>query len=442
MSKREILTEDAISALVSGDGFGRLMQRVLSDLQKFGEILSSAAKLLVVDVNRLIVALFGKTKSFKEYKQARLQWDNKRKVQLSNITSKANDLAASSLDGQMLSLMLAPQSVLSSAVTAKMLWPFTADATQTYAELGFDELPLLGTTLFSTEGTETSWMSGWGDLLNGEGEGNENDPPTSGLVTRIALNGSSKPLVDTINDIFVKNVQTESVKMSKYQKSILLEAAKEKKNPFLQVPEKYQEELMKGLCEYLEYQWPVDRDALISDYQEPFEKHLSNIVPIIEKLTVLSTCKTFKEFKTALKPLSKLTKIDFDLTKIENGFKDMRKKLLEDEKSIQALEEEGLQVRAVLKEDKEKLDVKQERAKIEARLDEVVLNNFKGVFMQKMREELQDFYESLKKDIYANTTEEQRKLLQNSNEYGKKIVTLMEQNINKINSAMQKLSNI
>lgn len=438
---KQLLKEDAIASLLNGGeggAFGQIVKRVLDDLKKFGDLLKSVAKLLVTDVNRIITTIFSESKTFDEYKKDRKEWQSKRTVQLTAINSKADELMSNgSLDGKVISLMLSPSTVLSKAANATFLWPFTADAKTSYVEMGFDKLPILGETLFDSDGVNVNWMGGVGDLLNGEG-GDGDGGGTNGLVTSIALNSSENSLIDKINSVFINNFKNESPKRSN---KILLEQA-DTENPLLKIPENMREQFMADLCDYMELVWPINRDELLQNYQQPFDKHLANLSKILGTMLALSKAKTIKEFRSHLKPLSKWSGIAIDEEKLQSGFEDMRKKVLQDDKAIAELEKEGFQVRQVMKEGNDaNLDVKAEQQRIEQRLDEIVLNQFKGVFLQKIREELFDFYDKLKMEIVAGTTSEQREALKDT-EYGKKFLSMMTENLNILNQGMQKLSNL
>ena len=414
----ELLTENTYA-----DGaLSTIFTPVKDSLKKYGSVLKDSAKLIGNDIGALISLTFGRLRDLQSQESFMRDYNRSRTNLIDSVTSKSSELLDSWPDGKITSMMVAPGLFFGTQALSGMGTLKSQEFRGAIGDLGFDKVPLLN-LVFNSDNDLMSDNKFWNELKR--------------TIDDDDWNSSGEALTKKVENIIGKGTGTnKDEKASLFQKinKIFLWSHHEPTGQLIAEADEtdlkaIQDKFMNWLLNELEVQWPIDRSSFLDLRNKEITKIIDGAAKTIELNSKLASVKDHKEFFQILKNMNKLMGDDskFDVDKVENEFTSMGKKLKEDQNSMDTLKKE-------FEENKEEPT----EEKINAKLVTIVLDQFKGQFLPKLREELTDYYDAVY-DIATDKLEKEQLSLISEHKFGGKLVEQIKEHKNKLDEALSKL---
>jgi len=393
---------------------------VAANMKKFGEILKDSAKLIGGDVAFLVKLTFGRLKSLDELRDMNKKEEARRKGLISKISKNSKELMNSWPDGKITSMMIAPGLFFTTEALSGVQYIGSEEFRAELGSYGLDALPLVGPLLSGEKSERSQFFRDISRCEPGDGECMDNALRRLTDSGKGEKQGKLSKIATTINSIFLFSNHV-------IDGEVLLEED-EKEDP--EVSEDILKDLDMKARTMIDDYLKDERAAWLDERKKYFAKlteEASTVISLNSELAATDDSKLFFQTLEKMKKLGGDQTKDMDIDKIKSGFQEMGQKFKDDEKSMKALEEEF---------EKEKLEKTDEL--VNKKLEEIILSSFKSQFLQTMKGELEDYYESVTTELSGGMSAEQQKLV-SKDPIGKEYIANMKEAENKLKQSLSKL---
>jgi len=411
----ELLTENTYADGALKGIFGP----VKDSLKKYGGLLKDSAKLIGNDIGALIGLTFGRLKDPKATAAYMRDYSRTRENLVSKVTSASAELFDSWPDGKITSMMIAPGAFFATSAISGMGSISSKEFRASVGSFGFDKVPPFN-LVFNDEGGMGD-VQFWEEIKSAisdddwEGSGERLSKKLEAIISGGAGRESKTTLFQKINKIFLWSHHSPSGTVLKEADEEDVEGVKKK--------------FYDWVISEIEKNWPIDRDEFLKLREKEMSKIIDDASKVISLNSMLASCTEHEEFFKILRDMDKAMgeESEFDVSKVESEFTKMGKKLKDDEKSMKALKDEF---------EKNKEEPTEE--KITAKISEIVLDQFKGQFLPKLKDGLIDYYDDVY-DMASDKLEKSQLKALSEHEYGKKLVAQIKEHKKKIDEALSNL---
>ena len=427
MSDQELTIEEQLERglllEVDLDGDGALQDifaPVKANLGKFGQILKDSAKLIGNDIGYLVKLTFGRLKSLDDLKEMKQKNKQRRRTYIQSIAKNSDELMNSWPDGKVTSMMVAPGLFFTSQALTGVQTVTSPEFRAELAEYGADNLPFFGDWF----GAERREQSAFVDKLERCEPGDakcfagafallkDEDDKDEGVLSNLALK---------INKLFL-------FAGDEVEGDVLIEGEEENEN----------KELTK---DHLKLMMPEIKKMIDEAFEEKRKKWIANELKYCEKVTkeaatvigLNMTLAGTNDSKVFFKTLEQMKEQggdemkDLDVQKIQSGFQEMGQKMKDDEETMKKIEE-----------DFEESKVEKTEENLNKKLEELILSSFKSTFLQELKENLTDYYESVYTEITGGLDKDQKKELM-KDAIAKEYLSKLDEYEKKMKEAMSKV---
>ena len=418
------------------------IDQVTQDLKSFGTLVKDVAKLIGNDIGFMSQFLDPRLKSWETWDKRREKYNDRRAKILSDLKVDVNQFKG----GDALTKFALSPGGWAFGV-AKKVDPknfFKKEFREQCAEYGADQIPVVG-WLFRKE--------------NVYGDGGSNSPFVKMIQMTDPANPDKKELQIAFNDwskdpFNWANSKDPDTKggtiwnvLKKAQKLFLITDGVDEVDGLLyegeeedsdQLEEKDITEypkmvkmLQEIITEYLEENWPLDRDAFIENHRKFYDRVVTEASETIANIGTMSSTVDPEQFFKSLESLKKQHE-SFDI-----NIEDMKSKFTQSVESVKNNEETMQKLKDELGDELTEGD--EENAsedKLNSKIGSIVLSGFKAKFLQGVKENLVDFYERIYNDMTDGLDEEVLKTT--PNEYDTKFLEVTTEYRNKLTDAISK----
>ena len=416
-------TEGLLKGIIDGN---------MANLKKFGQVVKDVAKLVGNDIGFMAQFLDPRLKSWKTWDKRREEHDEQKRALVDKL--KVSTDAFDSGDA-LTKFCLNPGGwAFGVSMKASPHHLFSKDNREAIGKYGADKIPGVGWIFESTKYGDrksspfqkfvescdpedpdpkavlaafAAWQK---DPMGWAGSENTGDPDTKlGFLKNLLIDAQKLFLI------------TDSVATTG---NIIQEGDEEDENEAGELDDypKLQKMVAQVIANYLDENWPLDRDKFIKNHKKYYDLVISDSSKTLALIGTMSSTEDAEAFFKALSDLKKLRE-DFDI-----NIDDMREKFT---KSVEAVKENE-EAMAKIKEDAGDEEISEDD--LNKKLGAVVLTGFKSQFLMAVKNNITEFYESLYNQMSGDLEEEQMKDM--ANEYDKQFLELTTDYRNKLTQAI------
>jgi len=405
----------------------------MDNLKKFGKVVAAATKLVGNDIGFMVAMLLDpRLKSFAKLEKMKEKRDKRKKRALESLTKNSDELMNSFSETSTLLMFANPGNFFTKKAVNGIGTLASKDFRAEMGEYGFDQLPVVG-KVFTEEWPgksearkqfEKNWDSAKtpeeqqkaiGLLMTGDNTVPEKEK--DGLITRT---------VKGLTDVFLWGDGDEKDGPVLSEKFIIFEA--EMNDEFYE-SEEFWEVVSSYVKEEVVKNWPIDMKAYTKAKEEEESKIIDQCEKTLDAVVEATASTTAEEF---IKGVDKINKVGegedkIDVGKLQSSFEEVMEKTKNDKNTLEELKKEF---------EKKKEEPTDEA--INARIEQIILSAFKSNFLPKVKEGLQEFYESVYNQLSEGIEPEHFEIL-NQTEEGAEYVKLLKGYTEKMNMIIQKL---
>ena len=404
----------------------------MENLKKFGQVVKDVAKLVGNDIGFMAQFLDPRLKSWKTWDKRREEHDEQKRALVDKL--KVSTDAFDSGDA-LTKFCLNPGGwAFGVSMKASPHHLFSKDNREAIGKYGADKIPGVGWIFESTKYGDrksspfqkfvescdpedpdpkavmaafAAWQK---DPMGWAGSENTGDPETKlGFLKNLLIDAQKLFLI------------TDSVATTG---NIIQEGDEEDENEVGELDDypKLKKMVAQVISNYLDENWPLDRDKFIKNHKKYYDLVISDSSKTLALIGTMSSTEDAEAFFKALSDLKKLRE-DFDI-----NIDDMKEKFT---KSVEAVKENE-EAMAKIKEDAGDEEISEDD--LNKKLGAVVLTGFKSQFLMAVKNNITEFYESLYNQMSGDLEEEQMKDM--ANEYDKQFLELTTDYRNKLTQAI------
>ena len=416
-------TEGLLKGIIDGN---------MENLKKFGQVVKDVAKLVGNDIGFMAQFLDPRLKSWKTWDKRREEHDEQKRALVDKL--KVSTDAFDSGDA-LTKFCLNPGGwAFGVSMKASPHHLFSKDNREAIGKYGADKIPGVGWIFESTKYGDrksspfqkfvescdpedpdpkavmaafAAWQK---DPMGWAGSENTGDPETKlGFLKNLLIDAQKLFLI------------TDSVATTG---NIIQEGDEEDENEVGELDDypKLKKMVAQVISNYLDENWPLDRDKFIKNHKKYYDLVISDSSKTLALIGTMSSTEDAEAFFKALSDLKKLRE-DFDI-----NIDDMKEKFT---KSVEAVKENE-EAMAKIKEDAGDEEISEDD--LNKKLGAVVLTGFKSQFLMAVKNNITEFYESLYNQMSGDLEEEQMKDM--ANEYDKQFLELTTDYRNKLTQAI------
>jgi len=405
------------------DGDGALQDifaPVKANLGKFGQILKDSAKLIGNDIGYLVKLTFGRLKSIQDLQQMKKKNQQRRKTYIQAIAKNSDELMNSWPDGKVTSMMVAPGLFFTSEALTGVQTVTSPEFRAELAEYGADQLPFFGSWFGAEREEQSAFASKLERCEPGDAKcfagafaalKTSGDEDEEGVLSNLALKINKLFLFagdDIVGDLIAEGDEGEKKELTKQHLQLMLPEIKR------MIDDEYEDKRKKWIAKELKYCEKVVKEA-------------STVIGLNMTLAGTNDSKVFFKTLEKMKEQGGDEMKDLDVQQIQSGFQEMGQKMKDDEETMKKIEE-----------DFEESKVEKTEENLSKKLEELILSSFKSTFLQELKENLTDYYESVYTEITGGLTKEQKKVLM-KDPIAKEYLSKLEEYEKKMKEAMSKV---
>ena len=432
MIENDLLLE---SASFTDGSLSTIINGVKGPLSEFGDVISGAVGLVMVDINYLLKLTVFSVFLMNSDTRARLKKEkNNRRAKFLQKVQKGWDTSSLSGDQKFMMTMLNPAAVFGGMGLAAAAKPFDPEWRSQLGDMGFDQLPPPLGTIFDVD---FEWESPdlWRQMSNAKSD----DDAMKILSTK--LDGLLKNTTPTPNndvpDTSTLGIPNSALALTslfmlateddEVEGDILVEGDEE---PDVKLTDKDYEYLRKWIGGLVQEHFSIPGDDLLKLKEKELKSYIGDIPKAVDAVCTLTASRDKKAFFDGLGALKKVLGDEakkFDLDKVNDAFDKAKQAVKDDDESMQKLKKQ-------FEEAKEEPN----EAKLDAKLDEIALSGFKAKFIQQVKEGIEDLLENTNEEIYDGMTQKELKIVKQT-DLGKQYLQLCKKYEDQINKGLSKL---
>lgn len=432
MIENDLLLE---SGSFADGSLSTIINGVKGPLSEFGDVISGAVGLVMVDINYLLKLTVFSVFLMNSDTRARLkkEKDNRRSKFLQKV-QKGWDTSSLSGDQKFMMTMLNPAAVFGGLGLAAAAKPFDPAWRSQLGDMGFDQLPPPLGTIFDVD---FEWESPdlWRQMSNAKSD----EDAMKILSTKLdGLIKNTTPAPDTdvpdtstlgipnsalaLTSLFMLATETDEI-----DGDLLAEGDE---NEEVKLTDKDYEYLRKWIGGMVAEHFSVPGEDLLKLKETELKSYIGDIPKAVDAVCTLTGSQNKKAFFDGLSNLKKVLGDEakkFDLDKVNDAFDKAKQAVKDDKESMEKIKKQ-------FEEAKEEADEK----KLDAKLDEIALSGFKAKFIQQVKDGIEDLLENTNEEIYDGMTKKELKIVKQT-DLGKQYLKLCKKYEDQINNGLSKL---
>ena len=427
MIKNDLLLREATNS----DGtLKMIINKVKGPLKEFGDVVSSAVKLVAVDINFLLKLTIGswlmgpdKRNELKRNKRSR------RQKYMSTIV-KGMDLSTMSGDAQVMSLMLAPGAFIVGRGMQSIPNPLGAPFRQRLEDMGFTDLLPFG--LGKLIEPDYNPSGGFFEQLQ---RADNDEAMFTLLANKLGIKGGTSTNKDiggipksalALTALFLLGKNAAQAESWEPEGSLLVEGEEGDYEPT--------EEDLKNLQRAIEYginkAWEGDTEKIIKIKEKELKDYFGDTPKAVELVATLAGTESLEEFTETLNKMKDAMGSEaekFSMDKLGDSITKSREAIRADDESMQKL--------------KKKFEEAKEEPTEEAlneKIDVIILSSFKGQFIQQVKDQFEDLLENTEEEIWDGMNNKQKEMVKKT-KAGQEYHKLCKKYEDQISDALSKL---
>lgn len=416
-----------------GPHLAKFFKTNMDNLKKFGKVVAAATKLVGNDIGFMVSMLLDpRLKSFDKLDKMKAKRDKRKKSALAELTKNSDELMDSFGETKTLMMFANPGGFFTKKTVNGIGTLASKEFREEMGEYGFDQLPVVGKVFTEGWPQKSEARKGFEKCMDSAkdpaaqqvcfmqfmaGDNTVPEKEKEGLITR-TFKG--------LTDVFLWGDGDEKDGPVLSEKFIIFEADMDddfyESEDFWELVTAYvKEEVVKN--------WPIDMKAYTKAKEEDESKIIDQCEKTLDAVVEATASTTAKEFIKGVEKINKAGEGEdkIDIAKLQSSFEEVMEKTKNDKNTLEELKKEF---------EKKKEEPTDEA--IDARIEQIILSAFKSNFLPKVKEGLQEFYESVYNTLSEGIETEHFKVL-NQTEEGAEYVKLLKGYTEKMNMIIQKL---
>ena len=419
-------------ATLTDGSLSTIMGKVKGPLKEFGEVVSSAVKLVAVDVNFLLKLTIGSWLMGPDARRELKQKKNSRRSKYLGTVMKGMDMSTMSGDNAVMCCMLAPGAFIVGKGLQSIPNPLSADFRGRLQDMGFtDVLPFgLGEML------EPDYRPGSGFFEQLQKA--ENDEALFNVIkAKLGIKaggGGDKDILGipksamALTGLFLlgkHGMKKEGIAMD----GSLLVEGDEGDDEYEPTKEDLQK-LQRAIEVACNQAFQFDPEKIVKMKKKELKEFFGDTPKAVELVATLTGTESLEEFVDTLNKMKEAMGSEaekFSMDKLGDSIKKSREAIKADEESMEKLKKQF---------EDEKEEPTEE--KLGEKIDNIILQSFKGQFIQQVKGQFEDLLENTEEEIWDGMTQKQKDMVKKT-PAGKAYHEVCKEYEDQISKALSKL---
>lgn len=426
MIKNDLILQEASET----DGaLSAIMGKVKEPLKEFGEVISSAVKLVAVDVNYLLKLTVGSWLMGPDKRRELKREKNSNRKKYLDTVAKGMDISTMSGDNQLMCMMLAPGAFIVGKGLQTIPNPLSTDFRGRLQDMGFTSvLPFgIGRILEPDFRPDSRFFDSLQNAKNDEdfikilsnkfGGGKTTNNDTLGIPhSAMALTA-----------LFLAGKAAMSEHNRRYEGALLLEG--DDGDDYEPTKEDLQN-LQRAIEAACNKAFKPDIEKIIKLKEKELKTYFGDTPKAVALVATLAGTDSLEEFTQTLNEMKEAMGSEageFSMDKLGDSIKKSREAIREDEESMEKLKKQFEEAKEEPTEDS-----------LTEKIDSIILSSFKGQFIQQLKGQFEDLLENVEEEIWDGMTTKQKDMVRKT-KAGKEYDKLCKKYEDQITSALTKL---